>query len=103
MYGTVARLRLKPGVASEFSAVLDRINQRHSPGAVESYVYQMDRDPNELMLGVLFESKEAYFANANSPDQNAEYQRMRAMLAAEPEWNDGEIIAGIARAGVAPA
>ena len=97
MYGKVARLRLKPGVASEISALMDRFNARDVPGAVETYAYQMDRDPNELMIVVLFESKEAYVANANSPEQNAQYLEMRALLAADPEWNDGEIIGGVAR------
>jgi len=42
---------------------------------------------------VLFESKEAYVANAGSPEQHQRYLRMREMLVSDPEWHDGEIIA----------
>jgi hypothetical protein len=43
-------------------------------------------------MAVMFDSKESYFANANSPQQNQEYQNMMKFLAEEPEWHDGEII-----------
>jgi hypothetical protein len=42
---------------------------------------------------VAFESKEAYQKNAASPEQNARYEEYRALLDADPEWHDGEIIA----------
>ena len=41
---------------------------------------------------VVFESREAYWANAQSPDQNQRYQEMRALMLADPEWHDGEIV-----------
>jgi hypothetical protein len=74
MYGTIARLQVKPGMA------------------VASYVYQLDRNASEFFLVVMFESKEAYVANAQDPRQHEDYQRLMGLLAAEPEWNDGEII-----------
>jgi antibiotic biosynthesis monooxygenase (ABM) superfamily enzyme len=62
------------------------------PGYVGSSVYRMDADSNELYLAVAFESKDAYFKNANSPEQDARYREMVALLEREPEWHDGEII-----------
>jgi hypothetical protein len=53
----------------------------------------LDADPSEFILVVAFESKDAYLANANSPEQNDRYQRIRVLLTAEPEWYDGEIVA----------
>jgi hypothetical protein len=38
---------------------------------------------------VHFTSKESYLANANSPEQDAFYRRLRACLEADPEWIDG--------------
>lgn len=67
MYGTVARLRLKPGAEARFLEIGRAIEAAHIPGHVATYVYRMDADPNELYLTVIFTSKEAYQANANSP------------------------------------
>jgi hypothetical protein len=40
----------------------------------------------------LFESQAAYRAVSNSPEQDARYRKLLALLEAEPEWHDGEII-----------
>ena len=55
-------------------------------------VYRSDTDPEEVWLAVVFESKEAYRKNAESPEQGKRYEQMRALLAADPEWHDGEVI-----------
>ena len=52
----------------------------------------MDADPRTLMLVVAFTDREAYHANAASPEQHQRYLRYRELLEAEPEWHDGEII-----------
>ena len=91
MYGTVARMRLKPGAEAE----LARLAREHipgTPGLVFEHVYRLDAEPDVVVLAVGFESKEAYRANAESPEQHARYEQYRALLAAEPEWNDGEIV-----------
>jgi hypothetical protein len=44
------------------------------------------------MLAVVFDSKEAYEANANSPEQHQRYLEYRDLLAADPEWHDGDIV-----------
>jgi quinol monooxygenase YgiN len=62
------------------------------PGLVSTTVYQMDSDPNELLMAVVFESKEAYVKNADSPEQDARYRQFVALLDAEPEWHDGAVI-----------
>ena len=91
MYGTVARMRLIPGKEKEMEDFA-RQNTPNMPGFVFQHVYRMDADPNEAYLVVAFENKEAYQANANSPEQQQRYQQYRALLSAEPEWHDGEII-----------
>jgi hypothetical protein len=52
----------------------------------------MDSDPNEYYLVAVFDSKESYFANANSPEQDARYRKMLDLLTSEPEWHDGEVV-----------
>lgn len=44
-----------------------------APGQVARYVYQMDSDPGEMFLIAVFESKEAYWANAQSPEQDERF------------------------------
>ena len=90
MYGTVARLRVKPGMDEEFL----RIGRDATtiPGLVFEHIYRLDAAANEYLLVVGFASKEAYRANAASPEQHARYERYRALLAADPEWNDGEVV-----------
>lgn len=96
MYGTVARLQFKPGMQAEMQAQLDAVARRHVPGIVADYIYQTDADPNVHFLAVVFESKEAYLANAQSPEQHAEFLRLRELLAADPEWHDGTVIRSLA-------
>jgi hypothetical protein len=43
-------------------------------------------------MAVVFADKDAYVANAQSPEQDARYQAMRALMESDPEWNDGEVI-----------
>jgi heme-degrading monooxygenase HmoA len=92
MYGTVARLRVKEGKGAEFLAFGRKEDEIGIPGHIGEVIYRMDTDPNEYYMAVFFESKEAYVANANSPEQNERYLEMVALLEGPPEWFDGEIV-----------
>jgi len=92
MYGTVARMRIKPGMAEAAHAFMQQSESRPVPGAVAVYLYQMDADPNEIYMTVVFASKESYRANADSPEQDAEYRQLLSFLDGPPEWHDGEIL-----------
>jgi quinol monooxygenase YgiN len=92
MYGTVARLRIKPGQEAAFRQLGQEMNAEAPPGYVFSYVYRMDADPHEILLAVGFESEEAYRANAESPEQHQRYEQLRSLLDADPEWRDGQIL-----------
>jgi quinol monooxygenase YgiN len=92
MYGTVARFRVKPGMEGQIIEQFRIFETAKVPGAVAVYGYRMDANPNEYYISVVFTSKEAYLANAQSPKQDERYRQMRALLESEPEWHDGEII-----------
>ncbi len=92
MYGTIARMELKPGMEDAFTRFGEEVGRRTPEGAVASYVYRTDSEPNVLYLVAVFTSKEAYQANASSPEQHAQYEQLRALLAADPEWHDGTVI-----------
>ncbi|MGA2285473.1 MAG: antibiotic biosynthesis monooxygenase [Dehalococcoidia bacterium] len=92
MYGTVARMRLKPGKEAELSGFLREFDELKVPGAISEYLYRMDEDSNEYYLVVVFADKGKYTENADDPEQDARYQKLRALLEADPEWHDGEIV-----------
>ena len=96
MYGTVARLRLKPGQESALMDYLQYWSRERKPnvkGAVGGYIYALDTDSSIAIMAVAFQDKESYVANAQSQAQDADYQRLRALLTEDPVWEDGEIIA----------
>lgn len=97
MYGTIAKLRVKPGKEQELTQAMGAEGQQ-APGFVFAHIYRMDDDPQTLMLAVAFDSRESYRANAESPEQHEEYLRYRELLDEEPEWHDGEIVHSIVQA-----
>jgi quinol monooxygenase YgiN len=92
MYGTVAKLKAKPGTGDMLAELARQVGENRPKGLVGTWVYQLDAEPDGYLLAVAFESREAYKANAASPEQDASYQQLRALLAEDPIWQDGEIV-----------
>ena len=90
MYGTIAKVTVQPEKLDELQSLA--ANLALAPGQIARYVYRMDANPQEYMLVAVFESREAYHANANSPEQYERFMELRALLTADPEWHDGEIV-----------
>jgi quinol monooxygenase YgiN len=92
MFGTIAKMRVKPGALPLLNAWFDGMNKAiKDVGWVATTIYQSDEDPHVCRMAVVFESREAYVANAESPHQDARYRRLRSCLES-PEWHDGEVI-----------
>jgi quinol monooxygenase YgiN len=92
MYGTVARLVLRPGMRERFVALWRESDAPGFAGRVAEYLYQSDADPDELYLAVVFASEEEYRTNAENPAMDASYPRVRELMAAHPEWHDCAVI-----------
>ncbi|HZQ97906.1 MAG TPA: antibiotic biosynthesis monooxygenase family protein [Chloroflexota bacterium] len=92
MYGTVARMRVKPGMESKLIELGKSEDSVGMPGYVGQCVYKLDDSPDTYMVAVVFESREAYRANAESSEQHQRYLEMRELLAEDPEWFDGEVV-----------
>jgi heme-degrading monooxygenase HmoA len=92
MYGTVAFLRFKPGLDRRVQDVFSDLQAENIPGVVFEQVYRTDADARAYVMVVGFASREAYRANAASPEQHARYLAFRELLTADPEWHDGEIV-----------
>lgn len=93
MYGSVYKMRVKPGKEQDLIKLMEEWDRERRPkvkGARGGIIYRLDK--GGVMGVAVFDSKADYEANANSSEQDATYRRMRELLEADPEWNDGEVI-----------
>lgn len=89
MWGTIARMQLRPDVPADYLAAQMRaLNPQYMGGFLFSTFYRSEENPRELWMVAMFEDEAAYRANAESTTQNAVYETMRACLDADPEWHD---------------
>ena len=63
MYGTVARMRVRPGMEAKLKEEMAQYERVKIPVFVSTMGYHMDRDPNDCMA-VAFKDKKSYVANA---------------------------------------
>ncbi len=94
MYGTIFRIRPRTGREQAVRELNERWPHERAPrvdGFVAEYLLESETHPGEWLGLVIFESKESYLANAEDPAQHRWYERFRALLEADPEWNDGAI------------
>jgi antibiotic biosynthesis monooxygenase (ABM) superfamily enzyme len=92
MYGTVARYRLKPGMEEQLLAFEREIQEAKLPGLITEFTFRMDEDSSAYYQAVVFESQAAYRAVAESPEQDARYRKLLALLEEAPEWHDGVVV-----------
>jgi quinol monooxygenase YgiN len=102
MFGTIARVTVQPGKEDEFLAIGEGWTQDRaaSSGQVASHVFKAEGRPREYLFVAIFSDRDAYAANARNPETDRWYRRMRAVLEADPEWNDGEVVQSFALGGI---
>lgn len=89
MYGSVFRMRPKPGMAGQLRDVM-MSNPRQPKGMVAAYM--LNEDGSQDVWGcAVFEDERSYRDNANDPAQDTEYRKIRELLESDPEWHDGSI------------
>ncbi len=96
MYGTVFRYRVKPGMEQQHVELFKDFDANPPEGYVASWTYRLDAGQNEYITAAAHTDREAYLENATRPEQGAFFERFRALLADDVEWNDGEIVVGTA-------
>ena len=93
MFGTVAFI--KPNQGQE-QAIVDKLNEWWQTrrdkleGAVSSSIH---RHGEELIMAVVFDNEEHYRANASDPEQDRWFRDVRTLMAEDPRWLDGEVLA----------
>ncbi len=100
MWGTIARMRVRPEVPEEYlHAQISAFNANRMNGMVQVSFYRREEDPREVWMVAMFETKEAYQRNAESPAQHAVYLMLRSCLESDPEWHDVDEIASLKAPG----
>ena len=97
MYGTIFRMKVKSGQEQKIIDLFEEWERERKPkvkGAIGGYLLRPDNRPGELTGVAVFADKASYEANADNPEQHGWYQKLRDMLEADPEWEDGEWVAG---------
>src|SRR5260370_8424720 len=91
MFGTIAKMKLKPGAYDKMADQMKGFEERQVKGFLFNVVYRSQSDPNEVWLVVGFEDEAPYRANANHPQTGEMAQQDQQMLAGPPEWHAGAI------------
>jgi hypothetical protein len=97
MYGSIFRMKLKPGTEQELKDVIEEWEKERIPkiqGNVHTLVLKPDNNSKELIGVAIFPDKTSYIANADDPEQDKWYRKMRELLEEDPAWEDGEFIVG---------
>ena len=92
MYGTVARMKFRPGSFEKMQDLMKGFEERQVKGFLFNAVFRSKADPDEVWLVVGFEDEASYRANADDPETDRMAQQYQPLMAAPPDWHDGEIV-----------
>ena len=95
-HATVFSMQVKPGKLDDLMGLMgdERAEEmRLRAGGWESTVVGKSKDnPSEIWITVTWDNSENYMKNAQSPEQDAWFQKMRALLDADPAWHDCDVL-----------
>ena len=95
MYGSIFKMTALPGKRDEVVETFlawERDVAPRSASEITGYLLKSDANSDELIAVAIAPDEASYRANNDTPGQAEWYEKIRALLAADPEWNDGEII-----------
>jgi quinol monooxygenase YgiN len=92
MFGTIAKMKVKPGSYEKMAEVMKGFEERPVKGFLFNAVYRSQSNPDEVWLVVGFEDEATYRANADDPRTDEMSKKFQTMMTAPPEWHDGEIV-----------
>ncbi|MBV9100277.1 MAG: hypothetical protein JOZ46_07930 [Candidatus Dormibacteraeota bacterium] len=88
MYGTIMRARVKPDRKDEYVKAMTDMAPDPSVGFVGVQIGWEDKDPNNLVLVVVFKDRDSYVRNAEAAETDEMYRKQLEYLEGEPEWID---------------
>ena len=91
MYGSIFNFTIKPGHEDSLLKLLN-LQESDKPDGMISWFLMNPDDKKEWIDVAVFESKEAYVKNANSPEQHQSFLQIMEHLENEPTWTDGTYV-----------
>jgi hypothetical protein len=92
---TFWRMKIQPGKVNEIMKIMasdDDVERIKKAGWQMTVVGTRKDNPDEVWGMVTWDSSDRYYKNAESPEQDRDYQQMRTLLAADPEWFDCDVV-----------
>jgi hypothetical protein len=92
---TFWKMKTKPGKINDIIKIMGSTEDQariKARGWQMTVVGTRKDNPDEIWGMVTWDNTDNYKKNADSPDQNADYEKMRELLAADPEWFDCDVV-----------
>ena len=102
MWAQIIKTHLKPGMDSEYVALMDQFKAIEQPdsGLLRTFAMRDAKDPSSVYMMVVFESEEQARAREQDPRRQEGLQDVRAMMAemfeGAPEFVDLNVVAEVA-------
>jgi hypothetical protein len=88
-------MKVKPGKIGEITKIMSSQEDQERikrTGWQLTVVGARKDNPDEIWGMVTWDNSDNYKKNADSPEQSADYMKMRELLAADPEWFDCDVV-----------
>jgi hypothetical protein len=95
MFGTIFSLKPQPGQEENIQKLFETWESDRGSeveGVIGGYLFKTGYQAGEMTGVAIFSSPETFRDNAATPTQDEWYRRLRALLVADPEWHDSEVI-----------
>ena len=92
---TFWKMKTLPGKIDEIRQIMSSAEDQQrikSQGWEMTVVGTRKDSPDEIWGMVTWDTSERYYKNAESPEQNKDFEQMRKLLAADPEWFDCDVV-----------
>jgi hypothetical protein len=92
---TFWKMKVKPGKVGELRAVMSDPKEEariKAAGWQMTIIGTRKDNPEEVWGMVTWDSSDRYYKNAESPDQDKDYQKMMQFMTGEPEWFDCDLV-----------
>ncbi len=92
---TFWRMKVQPGKIGDLKALMNARQEEarlKATGWVQTVVGERKDGSDEIWGVVTWDTSDNYYRNAQSPEQNQWYEKMRSLLSADPEWFDCDVV-----------
>lgn len=92
---TFWKMKVQPGKVGEIMKIMgsQEDQERIKKAGWQMTVVGTRKDnPEEVWGMVTWDSSDRYYKNAESPEQDKDFQQMRKLLGADPEWFDCDVV-----------